>query len=237
MTEKLSPPALSLLLGESRAMLAYGRYLLKGLDHRRLPLGNGQPVLVLPGFGASDVSTRPLRRGLARLGYTSYGWAQGTNTGMNRQRREMLVTQLQAIHARHGQPVALVGWSLGGVFARELARVFPDQVSQVFTLGSPINGDPDANNVSALFRLLNPKHRNPDREAFFDRINAPPVYCTAIYTRQDGIVSWQCCLENDGPLTENVEVTGTHVGLPWNPQVLAVIAERLARRSTGECNA
>lgn len=229
MTDTLSPPALRLLLGESRAMLAYGRYLLKGLDHKRLPAGNGQPVLVLPGFGANDVSTRPLRRGLTRLGYTSYGWAQGTNTGMTRQRREMMVTQLQAIHARHNQPVTLVGWSLGGVFARELARVFPDQVSQVFTLGSPINRDPDANNVSALFRLFNPRHRNPDRDAFFDRIPAPPVPCTAIYTRQDGIVSWQCCLENDGPMTENVEVSGTHVGLPWNPQVLAVIAERLAR--------
>jgi len=229
MNNKLSPPAIGLLLGESRAMLSYGRYLVRGLGHRQLPTGNGQPVLVLPGFGASDVSTRPLRRSLGRLGYSSYGWAQGTNTGMNSKRRDMLVTQLHAIHARHGQPVTLVGWSLGGVFARELARVFPERVSQVFTLGSPINGDPEANNVSALFKLFNPKHQNPDREAFFERIPAPPVPCTAIYTRQDGIVSWQCCLENDGPMTENVEVTGTHVGLPWNPQVLAAIAERLAR--------
>ena len=229
MNNKLSPPGVGLLLGESRAMLAYGRYLIKGLGHRQLPPGNGEPVLVLPGFGASDVSTRPLRRSLGRLGYSSYGWAQGTNTGMNRQRRELLVTQLQAIHTRHGQPVALVGWSLGGVFARELARVFPDLVSQVFTLGSPINGHPDANNVSALFRLFNPQRDNPDSEAFYERITPPPVPCTAIYTRQDGIVSWQCCLENEGPQTENVEVSGTHVGLPWNPQVLAAIAERLAR--------
>ena len=229
MTDKLSPPSMKLLLGESRAMLAYGRYLVKGLGHRQLPEGNGQPVLVLPGFGAGDVSTRPLRRGLKRLGYSSYGWAQGTNTGMNRKRRELLVSQLQAIHARHEQPVALVGWSLGGVFARELARVFPERISQVFTLGSPISGDPDANNVSALFRLFNPHHRNPDRDAFYERIAPPPVPCTAIYTRADGIVSWQCCRETAGPLTENVEVTGTHVGLPWNPQVLAAIAERLAR--------
>ena len=228
MTEKLSPPALRLLLGESRALLAYGRYLVKGLEHRQLPAGNGEPVLVLPGFGASDVSTRPLRRSLSRLGYSSYGWAQGTNTGMNNKRRGLLVSQLQAIQARHGQPVALVGWSLGGVFARELARSFPEHVSRVFTLGSPINHDPDANNVSALFRWLNPQH-NPDLDAFRERIAAPPVPCTAIYTRDDGIVSWQCCLENEGPLTDNVEVAGTHVGLPWNPQVLAAIAERLAR--------
>ncbi|MCG8394631.1 MAG: alpha/beta hydrolase [Pseudomonadales bacterium] len=229
MTSTITPPSLGLLLGESRAALAYGRYLLRGLGHRQLPVGQGQPVLVLPGFGASDVSTRPLRRALGKLGYSVYGWAQGTNLGMNRKRKGMLVSQLQAIHTRHGQPVALVGWSLGGVFARELARAFPDLVSQVFTLGSPINGDPEANNVTTLFNLFNPNRPPPDRAAFEQRIPAPPVPCTAIYTREDGIVAWQCSLEEAGPLTENVEVQGTHVGLPWNPQVLAAIAERLAR--------
>ena len=148
---------------------------------------------------------------------------------MNSKRKAMLVSQLQAIQTRHGQPVALIGWSLGGVFARELARAYPDRVSQVFTLGSPINGDPEANNVTTLFNLFNPKRPPPDREAFEARIPAPPVPCTAIFTRQDGIVSWQCSQEEDGPLTDNVEVQGTHVGLPWNPQVLAAIAERLAR--------
>ncbi|EKF73502.1 hypothetical protein A11A3_13230 [Alcanivorax hongdengensis A-11-3] len=229
MDKSLSAPSLSLLLGESRAALSYGRYLLRGLDHRTLPRGEGQPVLVLPGFGASDVTTRPLRRALAKLNYTSYGWAQGTNLGMNRQRKELLVSQLHAVAARHGQPVALVGWSLGGVFARELARAWPDKVSQVFTLGSPINGDPSANNVSSLFALFNPCRPGPDLDAFRERIQAPPVPCTAIYTREDGIVSWQCSLEEEADNTENVEVSGTHVGLPWNPQVLAAIAERLAR--------
>lgn len=229
MTDKLAPPSLRLLLGESRAMLAYGRYLLRGMGHHPLPRGNGEPVLILPGFGASDVSTRPLRKGLAQLGYTSYGWAQGTNLGMNGKRKSLLVSQLQAIHARHGTPVALVGWSLGGVFARELARAYPEQVSQVFTLGSPINRDPEANNVTALFKLFNPNRQDPDHDAFQARIAPPPVPCTAIYTRDDGIVSWPCCLENDGPNTDNVEVAGTHVGLPWNPAVLAAIAERLAR--------
>ncbi|MDX1804760.1 MAG: alpha/beta hydrolase [Alcanivorax sp.] len=234
MNEPHSAPPLSLLLGESRAVLSYGRYLLRGLGHRQLPQGEGQPVLVLPGFGASDVTTRPLRRSLAKLNFTSYGWAQGTNLGMNRRRRELLVTQLQAIATRHGQPVALVGWSLGGVFARELARAFPDRVSHVFTLGSPINGDPEANNVSTLFSLFNPRRAKPDMEAFRKRIQAPPVPCTAVYTKQDGIVSWPCSLEDESDNTENVEVTGTHVGLTWNPQVLAVIAERLARTNVGD---
>ena len=101
------------------------------------------------------------------------------------------------------------------MFARELARAYPEQVSQVFTLGSPINRDPEANNVTALFKLFNPNRQDPDHDAFQARIAPPPVPCTAIYTRDDGIVSWPCCLENDGPNTDNVEVAGTHVGLPW----------------------
>ncbi len=229
MTTTIAPPSIKLLLGESRAAWAYGRYLLRGLGHRQLPLGKGQPVLVVPGFGASDASTRPLRRALNKLGYNVYGWAQGTNLGMNSERKSLLVTQWQAINTRHGQPVALVGWGLGGVFARELARAFPDQVSQVFTLGSPINGDPEANNVSTLFNLFNPNRPPADRDAFNQRIAAPPVPCTAIFTREDGIVAWQCSQEEEGPMTENVEVQGTHVGLPWNPLVLAAIAERLPR--------
>ncbi|MEQ3637407.1 alpha/beta hydrolase [Alcanivorax sp.] len=229
MTPDIAPPSIKLLVGESRAAWAYGRYLLRGLEHKKLPLGKRQPVIVLPGFGASDRSTRPLRMALGKLGYSVYGWAQGTNLGMNSKRKNLLVTQLQEIGARHQQPVALVGWSLGGVFARELARAFPDLVSQVFTLGSPINGDPDANNVSTLFSWFNPNRPPTDRDAFNQRIAAPPVPCTAIFTREDGIVAWQCSQEESGPMTENVEVQGTHVGLPWNPQVLAAIAERLPR--------
>lgn len=230
MEDPVSAPPLRLLLGESRAALSYGRYLLRGLGHNKLPRGQGEPVLVLPGFAASDVTTRPLRRSLSKLNYRVYGWAQGTNLGLKQRGRELLVAHLQAIAEWHGQPVNLVGWSLGGVFARELARAHPQQVQQVFSLGSPISGHPNANNVTTVFSLFNPKARQePDMEAFRKRAVAPPVPCTAIYTRQDGIVAWPCSREAQADNTENVEVTGTHVGLPWNPQVLAVIADRLAQ--------
>ena len=142
----------------------------------QLPRGNGEPVLVLPGFGASDVSTRPLRKGLAQLGYTSYGWAQGTNLGMNRKRKSLLVSQLQAIHTRHG--TGGVGGLESGWGVCELARAFPEQVSQVFTLGSPINRD---RKPTRLFKLFNPNRQNPDHDAFQARITPPPVPAGDLY--------------------------------------------------------
>lgn len=225
----ISSPSLFLLAGESRALLSYGRYYLKGMPTQGLPRGDGRPVLVLPGFGASDTATRPLRDGLTQLGYATYGWAQGTNWGMQRGRREALVARLQMLHKKYGKPVVLIGWSLGGVFARELARAYPDQVEQVFSLGSPISGNPEATNVSRVFRLFNPRRdRRAEHEAFFARVPAPPVPCTSLYCRADGIVAWPCCIEVEGANIENVEVAGTHAGLPCSPEVLQVIAGKLA---------
>jgi hypothetical protein len=97
-------------------------------------------------------------------------------------------------------------------------------------LGSPFNGHPNANNLVKIFALMNPKSaKNPDLEGFRRRSLAPPVRCCAIYTKADGIVAWQCSVENASPTTENVEVRGSHFGLPLNPQVFRAIAERLGR--------
>lgn len=222
------PPSLGLLLSESRVVSELGRYLLRGFDISGLPRGAGEPVLVLPGFGTSDAHTAPLRKALARLGYGVHGWDAGRNLGMRAALRDHLTQTLQRLQREHGKKVTVIGWSLGGVFAREMARHQPQLVRRVFTLGSPFNGHPEANNLVTLFGILNPQLRKPDLQAFRKRIVAPPVPCTAIYTRSDGIVSWHCCLENEGPLTENVEVRGSHFGLPLNPQVLRIIAERLA---------
>ncbi|MDD3763817.1 MAG: alpha/beta hydrolase [Nevskiales bacterium] len=197
---------------------------------RELPRGDGHAVMVVPGFGAGDTATLPLRRVLKRLGYAAYGWNQGINLGLRGPMKQALAGRLRTLAERHGGPVSLIGWSLGGVFAREMARHQPQVVRRVITLGSPINGHPNANNMNALFRLMNPKQAAaPDLEGFRRRIVAPPVPCTAVYTRTDGIVAWHCCLEDDADNTENVEVRGSHLGLPYNPEVLRVIAQRLAR--------
>ncbi len=222
------PPSKWLLLLEGRALAEYASLLLSWPLIRTLPRGDGHPVLVIPGFGATDSSTRPLRRVLRRLGYAAYGWELGRNLGMKAGTREALRAALLRLHEKNGAKVSLIGWSLGGVFVREMARHQPEHVRRVITLGSPINIRPDATNVDAMFRHFNPGY-TPDLEGFKRRCQAPPVPCTAVYSKTDGVVAWQTSMENPAPNTENVEVSGSHFGLGCNLRVIRVIAERLAQ--------
>jgi pimeloyl-ACP methyl ester carboxylesterase len=222
-------PSPLLLALEMRVFAELPRFALKTWSLHVLPRGNGLPLIVLPGFLAGDLATLPLRRALQRLGHAAYGWGQGVNLGMRPQLKQRLAQRLLKLHARHQAPVALIGWSLGGVFAREMARHHAHAVRHVFTLGSPIGGDPQANHMRTLFRLVNRgQTAQPDPEGFLRRQTPPPVPCTAIYSKSDGIVAWRCCLERPAPNTENVEVRGTHFGLIVNDQVLRILAERLA---------
>lgn len=222
-----SPPPVKLLLGELRALAEWPRGLLH-LPTGGLPRGDGHAVIVLPGFGADDRATRPLRRALERLGYAVEGWGQGRNLGMRRAVGEMLDARIETLAERIGR-VSLVGWSLGGVFARELARGRPDAVRRVITLGSPITHHPQATNMERIFRMANPKYSGEiDWAAFTRREAAPPVPCTAVYSPSDGIVAARCCRELPGPNTENVAVRGSHMAMVANPHVLRVVAERLA---------
>ncbi|HKY91374.1 MAG TPA: alpha/beta hydrolase, partial [Nevskiaceae bacterium] len=196
----------------------------------RLPRGDGHPVMIVPGFGTTDLSSFFLRRALNALGYHAYGWGLGRNTGMNSKVRDALRARLPELHEKHGKKLSLIGWSLGGVFVREMARAQPDLVRCVITLGSPFNGDPAANNMMPLFRLANRgRPVKMDREGFERRRVAPPVPCIAIHSKTDGIVAWRCSVEDEAPHCENVEVKGTHFALATNLAVLKVIAERLAK--------
>ncbi len=226
----IKAPSPRLLALEARVFAEIPLFLLRNLKVDELPRGDGHAVLVVPGFGANDLATLPLRRALNRLGYAAHGWGLGTNLGMRPTVKNALGQRLSKLAAETQRPVSLIGWSLGGVFVREMARHQPQLVRHVFTLGSPINGRPDANNMLALFRLANRgKPVNLDWEGFNKRRVAPPVPCTAIYSKSDGIVAWQCCLEDAASNTECAEVRGSHFGLVVNRQVLAVVADRLAR--------
>ena len=183
------------------------------------PRGDGHGVLVLPGMLTGDEATFVIRRYLDQLGYTTHPWKQGHNGGPSRALHDAMRARLQELAARYGRRISLVGWSLGGIYARELAREYPNLVRQVVTLGSPFGGghdpDGDMNGHSA--------------ERAARRRIAPPVPCTAIYSKSDGVVSWEDCREADGPQTENIEVTATHMGMGVNPLVLWAIADRLAQ--------
>lgn len=223
------PPAHHVAL-ELRLLGELPRFL---LATRRLPAswprGQGQPVLVIPGYGLDDRPTQPLRQALTRLGYAAHGWGLGRNLGIRRALMAGMGERLAALGAEHAQPVTLVGWSLGGVYARETARRHPELVRQVVTLGSPFSGEPDANTFDVVFKLLRP--RRPvviDRTAYDARRPAPPVPCLALHTKTDGVVNWRCSLEAPAPNTENIEVRGSHAGLVYNLEVLKLLAERLA---------
>jgi len=213
---------------EGRAVAEYGALLLSWPLLHRLPRGDGHTVMVIPGFGASDLSTRPLRRALTRLGYDAQGWGQGRNAGARRSIKGALAQRFEQLYQARGR-LSLIGWSLGGVYAREMARSAPQRVRRVITLGSPINHHPRANNADRMYRWLNGGGDEVDWEGFERRRVPPPVPCTAIYSKSDGIVAWRCSMEDPAPNTENVEVRGSHLGLGVNVQALRVIAERLAR--------
>ena len=214
------------VLGELPRFLAATR----ALPHD-WPRGDGHAVVVIPGYGMTDPTTWALRRALTQLGYAAHGWGLGRNVGVRRGLVDALHARLDALVRDAGGPVSLVGWSLGGVFARELARARPERVRRVFTLGSPFSGDPDANTIDHARKVLarRPVVRDAAAVAAFDRRRpAPPVPCIAMHTKTDGIVDWRCSLEDPGPHTENVEVRGSHAGLVCNLEVLRVLAYRLS---------
>ena len=225
--DRSRPPSRQLLWLELRGIWELQAFFAAYPLLRLAPRGDGHPVLVLPGLAASDTSTRPLRAYLTEQGYAAHGWKQGRNQGPRPGVEAGIGARLVELSGRYQRKVSLIGWSLGGVFARELARAVPALVRQVITLGSPFANEPKASNAWRLYEALSGRSAGdwPGREAMK---LPPPVPSTAIYTRTDGIVAWQGCLEQDSPTTQNIEVEGSHSGLGHNPVVLYAIADRLA---------
>jgi pimeloyl-ACP methyl ester carboxylesterase len=220
-------PGLWLLLLEGRLPLELAGLVAAYPLLRQAPRGDGHPVLVLPAFMASDLSTRVLRRFLRERGYAVHGWKLGRNTGPTPQTVMGLGRRLDELRQRYDRRVSLIGWSLGGVYARELARRFPSDVRQVITLASPFR-DLEAHNVPAF--LLARRRPHPDESAFREQLRAPlPVPTTAIVSRTDGITPWQSCVAEPGPGSESLEVESSHVGMTHHPVVLLTIADRLAQ--------
>jgi pimeloyl-ACP methyl ester carboxylesterase len=183
---------------------------------RWAPRGEQHPVLVLPGLLASDLSTRVLRTWLSRLGYPVVGWALGRNHGPTEEVLDELPRLLERLTREHDAPVSVVGWSLGGIYARRLALRAPRQVRQVISLGSPLSFTGRA--VSAARRPL---------------AKPLPVPSTAVYSKWDGVVDWRACRQATGPTSENVAVRAGHLGMGHDPAVLWVVADRLAQPRDG----
>lgn len=192
-TTQAHPPSRLLTWAEpSRAMGELATFYAMRPLMGMLPKGDGHGVLVLPGFMATDHSTGPLRRLLTDLGYQAEGWNLGRNVRVDKARVEAMMACLNQLYERTGRPVSIVGWSLGGVFARELAKMAPEKVRLVISLGSPISDDRNHSNARRLFEYLNGEEPDVIKEGNFQKLaEAPPVPTTSILTRTDGVVHWR----------------------------------------------
>ncbi|MGY1827715.1 esterase/lipase family protein [Blastococcus sp. SYSU DS0541] len=196
---------------------------------RWAPRGEPHPVVVLPGWLASDVSTRTLRRWLGRLGYPAVGWDLGRNHGPRPEVVDGVRDLVRRLADEHGGPVSIVGQSLGGIFARRLAERSPRLVRQVVSLGSPFAAVTSrarpagtrAGTYGELRRLRAVQDVRPARPL--------PVPSTSVYSRWDGVVDWRTCLQQEGPTSENVAVHASHLGMGVDPAVLWIVADRLAQ--------
>ena len=229
--EDLKAPNLALLALELRAPLEWGSLLPAWPLLAKAPHGDGHSVIIFPGLGANDITTAPLRKYLHHLGYRSEGWSQGFNFGPRAGVLERARAQLDEAFARSGGKVSLIGWSLGGVYARELAKQRPDKVRSVITLGTPFAGSPRSTNAWRLYELAS--GHSVERESASYRLSeAPPVPTTSVYSRSDGIVAWPASLQAVSAVnanTENVEVIASHLGLGLHPGAWWVVADRLAQ--------
>lgn len=225
-------PPPSLLLAFTEAHRAFAEAVCLGMTRRMLgklaPRGDGHAVMVLPGFLGGDGYNSALRRFLGSLDYSVHGWGMGRNLGPRHGVLEALEKSLHRLSERSGGPVSLVGHSLGGIFAREMARQFPGEVRQVISLGSPFGEGRMTGSIPArLFTVLNPPEEIPVDEDVLSQV--PPVPTTAIYSKGDGIVNWQTTFQRGGHAqTQSIRVRGSHCGMTLNPSIWLLIAECLA---------
>lgn len=217
-------PAHHRVLRESRAVWELARLARQWNGLMRLPRGNGETVIVLPGFGTGDTSTAVLRRFLLRLGYEPRGWGLGVNDGMVDDLIPQVTTLTLETAEAVGSPVVLVGWSLGGYLGREAARAHPEAVSRIVTLGTPVIGGPKYTAAGKLYRkwgydldAIEAQVRERDRVPL-------RVPITAIYSRSDTVVSWRACIDHHTPHIRHVEIGTTHVGFGFSPEVYREIA-------------
>lgn len=232
----VAPPHLGLLALEIRAFWEFSAVVPAWLALKNAPQADakadGNHVIVFPGLSAGDLSTVPLRKYLDSLGYATQGWNQGLNLGPRSGVLETARQQITHTFKQSGRKVSLIGWSLGGIYARELAKMMPEMVHCVITLGTPFAGSPKSTNAWRLYEFASGRKTDIER-ANFDLPAAPTVPTTSIFSRTDGVVAWQGSIQavsSSNPKTENIEVCASHVGMGLNPSAWWAVADRLAQK-------
>ena len=235
--KEIKRPSIFLFLTEAiRALWELRKALPFIKNYEVQEVSDGHSILIIPGFMASDVSTQPLRRFLKKLGYHPCGWEMGTNLG-DLNELALLEEKIDNLYKNSGQTISLIGWSLGGIYARELAKRKEDKVHQVITMGSPFADIDAPNNANISFRFVRWLKGFPEPDqSLLDSLPLPtPQPSLAIYSKKDGIVPWQACMEiQEDAVHQNVEVESSHFGMGVNVAVLKLVAERLKIRKEVE---
>jgi pimeloyl-ACP methyl ester carboxylesterase len=220
------PPSTRTALGELAAALDAVRLVGAVPRLATAPRGDGHLVVDIPGWRAPEVTGAPLRGYLRALGYDARGWGFGTNMGDPRRDVDRLAGRVLELVDVTGSPASLVGWSLGGVIAREVARRHPEAVRRVVTYGTPVIGGPSHTTIARAQGGDSGAGRVTRRLDAAAPIRVP---LTAVFSTRDGIVAWQACIDRSTPGVEHVEVSSTHLGMGVDPDVWAIVADRLAR--------
>jgi len=225
-----APQAMTRLAGmwvEAGGMLEWLRLLARLRDLAKAPRGSGRPTVLIPGFQSPEWALSPLSWWLRKMGHGAQGWGRGTNRGRVEEDVMAMVAVVKRLAEDAGRPVALVGWSLGGVISREVARELPDAVDRVVTFGTPVVGGPSYTLAAGIY---GPElcAKAAQRSALRERERPLDLPVTVIFTRQDGVVSWPACIDRVTPFVRHVEVRSRHMTLGIDPDVWRVIAEALA---------
>ncbi len=195
--------------------------------------GDGHPVIILPGMGTDGTVVAPMRKHCKSLRYRALDWGRGFNRGPQGDVDTWLAdlkAHVTEMLSGFNQSATFIGWSLGGIYARELAKSMGPRVRQVITIGTPFNASADHTNVGRIFRLLSGSAPS-FTAAMSARLRiAPTVPTTSIYSKSDGVVAWQTCRHAvESRCVQDPEVHGSHVGLGWNRAVLNIVGDRLAQ--------
>jgi len=225
----IAPPSAALQFLEARAGAEYATLLLRlPILRMQAPRGHGEPVMVLPGFMTDDGSTWLLRTFLTSIGYVVVPWGQGLSRGRMMDFLAPTIDRVARLHEKHGAKVRLVGWSRGGTLAREVARDRPEIVDRVITLGSPVKGGASATSIARLVRQQTGLGVAEMQQLMRARNKVPiPVPITAIYSKSDGVVAWQACIDDFSPDVTHFTVEGSHSGLGVNAAVYRIVAKAL----------
>lgn len=232
-TGPLKPPSKFSTLKEMRAPLEWLLALGNRKKLRHAPAGDGRLVVLVPGYGADEWSMRPLKKFLQRLHYRTFDWGHGRNRGHVNRDTGLLAQRVSELVEQHGgQAVTLIGWSLGGVLAREVARLHPSWVNAIITLGTPLIGGPKYTVVANKYA----RSMDLDLDAYEAEIHAINALgieqpLTVIYSQSDGVVGWRASVDTYNAQARNIEVSCSHLGMGVHAEVWQIIAETLAEQS------